>query len=428
MIKLVLVRHGQSVWNLENKFTGWTDVELSEQGIKEAKEAGKILKEQGFHFDLAFTSVLKRAENTLDYILKEMGEENIEIKRSWKLNERHYGALQGLNKDETKEKYGEKQVLLWRRSTDVRPPELEETDERYPGNDPKYKDLTKEELPKTENLVDTIKRVLEYWNSDIKPELENGKRIIIAAHGNSLRGLIKYLDNISDEATSNDGQDIPIILICYKLLGKQFFLRSIKTMLISNILMDWVVPLFPIYQGDMMLSCICMSVFSGIGYALIYMRDTSTGGADFVLMAIHKAKPHISVGRIIIVMDFIIVIIGGILMHGNIDKIIYGLIGTYILSFVVDKLMYGVDAGKLALIVTEKGPQIAAKIDELSQRGATLIKAEGSYTGREKEVLMCACNNKEMYTIQEAVKKVDSSAFLVTMESNEVRGKGFKPI
>jgi len=199
-------------------------------------------------------------------------------------------------------------------------------------------------------------------------------------------------------------------------------------MLISNILMDWVVPLFPIYQGDMMLSCICMSVFSGIGYAIIYMRDTSTGGADFVLMAIHKAKPHISIGKIIIVMDFIIVIIGGILMHGNIDKIIYGLIGTYILSFVVDKLMYGVDAGKLALIVTEKGPQIAAKIDELSQRGATLIKAEGSYTGREKEVLMCACNNKEMYTIQEAVKKVDSSAFLVTMESNEVRGKGFKPI
>lgn len=222
--------------------------------------------------------------------------------------------------------------------------------------------------------------------------------------------------------------NIPIILICYKLLGKQFFLRSIRTMLISNILMDWVVPLFPIYQGDMMLSCICMSVFSGIGYALIYMRDTSTGGADFVLMAIHKAKPHISVGKIIIVMDFIIVIIGGILMRGNIDKIIYGLIGTYILSFVVDKLMYGVDAGKLALIVTEKGPQIAAKIDELSQRGATLIKAEGSYTGREKEVLMCACNNKEMYTIQEAVKKVDSSAFLVIMESNEVRGKGFKPI
>ena len=199
MVKLVLVRHGQSLWNLENKFTGWTDIPLSEKGIEEAKEAGRILKEKGYHFDLAFTSVLKRAEDTLKYILQEMGEENIEIKKSWKLNERHYGALQGLNKDETKAKYGEKQVLLWRRSTEVRPPELDLTDSRYPGNDVKYKELTKEELPKTENLLDTIKRVLEYWNSDIKPELENGKKIIIVAHGNSLRGLIKYLDNINDE-------------------------------------------------------------------------------------------------------------------------------------------------------------------------------------------------------------------------------------
>lgn len=199
MIKLVLVRHGQSMWNLENKFTGWTDVELSPKGIAEAKEAGKVLKEKGFSFDLAFTSVLKRAEDTLRYILKEMNEENIEIKRSWKLNERHYGALQGLNKEETKEKYGEKQVLLWRRSTDVRPPELDKSDKRYPGNDPKYNGLSEEELPKTENLLDTIKRVVEYWNSDIKPELENGRKIIIAAHGNSLRGLIKYLGNISDE-------------------------------------------------------------------------------------------------------------------------------------------------------------------------------------------------------------------------------------
>ena len=199
MIKLVLVRHGQSEWNLENKFTGWTDVSLSPKGIEEAKEAGRVLKEKGFSFDLGFTSELKRAEDTLDYILKEMGEENLEIKRSWKLNERHYGALQGLNKDETKKKYGEEQVLLWRRSTDVRPPVLDVTDPRYPGNDPKYKDLKEDELPRTENLLDTIKRVLEYWNSDIKPELEKGRKIIIAAHGNSLRGLIKYLDNISDE-------------------------------------------------------------------------------------------------------------------------------------------------------------------------------------------------------------------------------------
>ena len=199
MIKLVLVRHGQSEWNLENRFTGWTDVELTEQGMKEAEEAGIALREQGFHFDLAYTSVLKRAEHTLDLILKEMGEENIEIKRNWRLNERHYGALQGLNKDETKEKYGAEQVLLWRRSTDVRPPELDVTDPRYPGNDPKYKDLTEDELPKTENLIDTIKRVTQYWNSDIEKSLKEGKNVIIVAHGNSLRGLMKYLDIISDE-------------------------------------------------------------------------------------------------------------------------------------------------------------------------------------------------------------------------------------
>ena len=199
MIKLVLVRHGQSMWNLENRFTGWTDVELSEQGIKEAKEAGKVLKEKGFNFDVAYTSVLKRANDTLKYILEELGEGNIPVKKSWRLNERHYGALQGLNKDETKEKYGEEQVLLWRRSTDVRPPALSKDDERYPGNDPKYSDLKENELPTTENLIDTIKRVMEYWNSDIKKDLEAGKRVIIAAHGNSLRGLIKYLDNMTDE-------------------------------------------------------------------------------------------------------------------------------------------------------------------------------------------------------------------------------------
>ena len=199
MIKLVLVRHGQSMWNLENRFTGWTDVELSENGIKEAKEAGRVLKQKGFLFDIAFTSVLKRAKDTLTYILKEMGEENIQVKKSWKLNERHYGALQGLNKDKTKKKYGEEQVLLWRRSVDVRPPELDESDPRYPGNDPKYKELKPEELPKTENLIDTIKRVIDYWNKDIEKELRKGKNVIIVAHGNSLRGLIKYLDNMTDD-------------------------------------------------------------------------------------------------------------------------------------------------------------------------------------------------------------------------------------
>ena len=199
MIKLVLVRHGQSMWNLENRFTGWTDVELSEQGIKEAKEAGKVLKEKGFSFDVAYTSVLKRANDTLGYILEELGEQDIPVKKSWRLNERHYGALQGLNKDETKEKYGEEQVLLWRRSTDVRPPALSKDDERYPGNDSKYSELKENELPTTENLIDTIERVMVYWNSDIVKDLEAGKRVIIAAHGNSLRGLIKYLDNMTDE-------------------------------------------------------------------------------------------------------------------------------------------------------------------------------------------------------------------------------------
>ncbi len=199
MKKLVIVRHGQSLWNLENKFTGWTDVGLSDKGIQEAKNAGKLLKENNYQFNQAFTSVLKRANDTLYYILDELNERNIPINYSYKLNERHYGALQGLNKDETKEKYGEEQVKLWRRSADVRPPELTVDDDRYPGHDPKYKDLTKEELPLTENLIDTIKRVTEYWQSDIAPAIQDGKNVIIVAHGNSLRGLIKYLDNLSND-------------------------------------------------------------------------------------------------------------------------------------------------------------------------------------------------------------------------------------
>ena len=199
MKKLVIVRHGQSLWNLENKFTGWTDVGLSNKGIEEAKNAGILLKKLGYTFDIAYTSVLKRANDTLYYILDELNERNIPIKYSYKLNERHYGALQGLNKDETREKYGEEQVKLWRRSADVRPPELTIDDERYPGNDPKYKDLAKEELPLTENLIDTIERVTEYWESDIAKTIKEGKNVIIVAHGNSLRGLVKYLDNLSNE-------------------------------------------------------------------------------------------------------------------------------------------------------------------------------------------------------------------------------------
>lgn len=196
MIKLVLVRHGESVWNKENKFTGWTDVELSDNGIKEAINAGILLREKNYTFDVAYTSVLKRAINTLNYILDEL-QLTIPVNCNYKLNERHYGALQGLNKDETIKKYGEEQVKLWRRSADVRPPELSIDDKRYPGNDPKYKGI--KDLPKCENLNDTIKRVAQYYNSDIKPSLLEGKKVIVVAHGNSIRGLMKYLDNMTDD-------------------------------------------------------------------------------------------------------------------------------------------------------------------------------------------------------------------------------------
>ncbi|MDD3123580.1 MAG: 2,3-diphosphoglycerate-dependent phosphoglycerate mutase [Candidatus Izemoplasmatales bacterium] len=202
MIKFVLVRHGESVWNLENKFTGWTDVDLSKNGLKEAVSAGKDLKAQGYIFDVAYTSVLKRANRTLDIILDEL-KLSIPIYFSWKLNERHYGALQGLNKQETAKIYGKDQVQLWRRSLSTRPPVLSEDDPRYPGLDPKYKNLSKNELPTSENLLDTVKRVVEYWKSDILPAIHEDKKVLIVAHGNSLRALIKYLDNVSDEEIMN---------------------------------------------------------------------------------------------------------------------------------------------------------------------------------------------------------------------------------
>ena len=199
MIKLVLVRHGESLWNLENKFTGWTDVDLSENGIKEAIEAGKVLKENDFTFDIAFTSVLKRANRTLELILKELNEEDIPVYKSWRLNERHYGALQGLNKKETAEKYGDEQVHIWRRSYDVQPPALDDNDERYKEMFDKYSEY----VPHTECLKDTVERVIPYWESNILPSIQNGNKVIIAAHGNSLRGLMKYLDNMSDEDVVN---------------------------------------------------------------------------------------------------------------------------------------------------------------------------------------------------------------------------------
>lgn len=199
MIKLVLLRHGQSEWNRDNLFTGWHDVDLTEQGRSEALRAGRQLAEQGYHFDIAFTSVLKRAIRTLWITLDEMDLMWIPVHRSWRLNERHYGALQGLNKAQTAERYGDEQVLVWRRSYDTPPPALAPDDARHPGNDPRYADLDRAELPLAECLQDTVARFLPYWHQSIVPQVRAGKRVLIAAHGNSLRALVKYLDDVSPE-------------------------------------------------------------------------------------------------------------------------------------------------------------------------------------------------------------------------------------
>ena len=203
MYKLVLIRHGESQWNLDNRFTGWHDVDLTETGINQAKNAGQILKSHGFDFDLAYTSVLKRATRTLWHTLDEMDRTWLPVVHTWRLNERHYGGLQGLNKTETAAKYGDEQVLVWRRSYSTPPPALEHGDERWEGGDIRYAKLQPSEIPRTECLKDTVVRVLPVWNDSIAPAIKAGKRIVIAAHGNSIRALVKHLDNISDEDIVN---------------------------------------------------------------------------------------------------------------------------------------------------------------------------------------------------------------------------------
>ncbi|MBF0327759.1 MAG: 2,3-diphosphoglycerate-dependent phosphoglycerate mutase [Nitrospirae bacterium] len=213
MTKLVLLRHGESSWNKENRFTGWTDVDLSEKGLQEAKRAGGVLKEEGFVFDIAYTSVLKRAIRTLWITLDQMDLMWIPVINSWRLNERHYGSLQGLNKAEMAAKYGEDQVLIWRRSYDIPPPALEKSDERYPGKDMRYKDLSDADLPLTESLKETVARFIPYWNEVITPAIKSGKRVLIAAHGNSLRALVKHLDNVpeSEIVKLNIPTGIPLV-------------------------------------------------------------------------------------------------------------------------------------------------------------------------------------------------------------------------
>ncbi|MCG8478748.1 MAG: 2,3-diphosphoglycerate-dependent phosphoglycerate mutase, partial [Spirochaetales bacterium] len=199
MHKLVLLRHGESEWNKENRFTGWTDVDLSETGVGEAASAGDVLKEEGFVFDIAYTSVLKRAINTLHLALNTLDQVWLPVIKDWRLNERHYGALQGLNKAETAAEHGDDQVKIWRRSYDVPPPALDTSDKRFPGHDPRYASLSDAQLPRTECLKDTVERFLPLWHETIAPTITSGKRVIIAAHGNSLRALVKYLDNVGDE-------------------------------------------------------------------------------------------------------------------------------------------------------------------------------------------------------------------------------------
>ena len=199
MHKLVLIRHGESTWNLDNRFTGWTDVDLTPLGIEQAKNGGKLLKAEGFEFDVAYTSVLKRATRTLWHVLDEMDRTWLPVVNSWRLNERHYGALQGLNKGETAKQYGDEQVLVWRRSYDTPPPALEPTDPRSERNDLRYAKLQPDQIPLTECLKDTVARVMTFWNEALAPAIKAGKNIVVAAHGNSIRALIKYLDNISDD-------------------------------------------------------------------------------------------------------------------------------------------------------------------------------------------------------------------------------------
>ena len=216
MPTLVLLRHGESVWNKENRFTGWTDVDLSEQGLREAREAGRLLKGGGYTFDVAYTSVLKRAIRTLWIALDELDLMWLPVVKSWRLNERHYGALQGLNKAETTEKHGEEQVKIWRRSYDIPPPAMTPDDPRHSGLDPRYAGLSREELPLTESLKDTVARFLPYWHDTVAPSIRGGQRVLIAAHGNSLRALVKYLDSISDETIV--GLNIPTgIPLVYEL-------------------------------------------------------------------------------------------------------------------------------------------------------------------------------------------------------------------
>lgn len=221
--------------------------------------------------------------------------------------------------------------------------------------------------------------------------------------------------------------NIPVALLCYRLLGKKFFISSLRCMILSSLIIDYIAPLFPVYTGDRLLAALCTGIFGGIGYALIYTKNSSTGGSDFIIMAVKTLRPHLSLGNIAFWSDFGIILTGGILFK-DIDGIIYGMIVNYIFALAVDKIMYGINSGKMALIVTEHGSKICRTIDNCSQRGSTILKAQGGYQGKDKQVVMCVCSNKEMFTIQQAVKETAPDAFIIILESSEVHGEGFHTI
>ena len=221
--------------------------------------------------------------------------------------------------------------------------------------------------------------------------------------------------------------NIPVAILCWKLLGKGFFLRSVRCTIISSVIMDYIAPLFPMYEGSRLLAALCTGVFAGLGYSLIYMQNSSTGGADFIIMAVKALRPHMGVGRISFVIDAVIIVLGTMVFQ-DVDGIIYGMIVSFLLATVVDKVMYGMNAGKMALIVTDDGKKICDVIEDCCQRGSTILKAQGGYQQEEREVVMCACNNKEMYLVQQAVKEADPASFMIVLESNEVHGEGFRTI
>ena len=220
--------------------------------------------------------------------------------------------------------------------------------------------------------------------------------------------------------------NLPIALICYKFLGRHFFFNSIRTIIITSVIIDTVSPMFPLFTGDRMLAAICAGVLSGFGYGLIYMRNSSTGGTDFVIMSIKKVKPHLTIGKISFALEALIIIAGTLAVSRQIENLIYGMIISFIMSTVMDKVMYGLSAGKMTLVVTRKSEEVARRINEETDRGCTFIKAQGSYSEEEMDDVMCACSNKQMFAIRAAVKEVDPDAFIIIMESNEVVGEGFK--